>query len=394
MCIQDRFAPLLARCSQLVVAGENTDHQVTAILAESDGFLAELPDIYEAVQPCFPPSYDAFGFLVGEYRGHLLSMLDFVGLCSSNLANEDILKVVSWVCRATDALRALGLGEEESALGTPGLEHNGVSLLIERYVERVSSTLSTWLGNIVRDDYSGKPKISSEGRAWTPGPIDFFRILHEQLGLVASVDSDGALALAVGRAALAAMKNYQAAQTEAVGRREHLGLEMLAAAVNNSVRCREEGLRFAERVRGNLSRRLRQALDFEGACEAYWVVTRQAVAAVTRLIFSDPGMMALVLQLGCSPAWQAGTCLGSILATVEDYLGDLNILIQPQAIDKLMEAIMEETVALYCAALLCFVTQIGDDEAAAVRRDQGRILEFFSRHLQPAKVKKLFVWRA
>ena len=386
MSVQDRFAPLLARCSQLAAAGENTERQVSSILADCDAFVAELPAIHERVRPCFPPSYDAFGLLAGEYRQHLLSTLDFVGLCSANLANEDILQVVAWVGRASGALRALGLPEDEASLGPgAGLEAGGVARLVERYVDRMAATLSTWLGNIVREDYAGRPKVSPEGRAWTPGPIDFFRILHEQLGLVWRVDDDGALALAVGRAALRAMDEYRAAQLAAVARGD-LGLEMLAAAVNNGLRCREEGLRFAERVRAGLSRRLRAALDVERACEAFEAVTRRGVVAVTRLVFSDPGMVALLLQLGCSPAWRAGTCLASVLATVEDYLGDLDVLLQPQTRDRLMEAIVDETVALYCAALLCFLTAVGDEEVAAVRRDYQRLLDFFGRYLQPAKV--------
>ena len=42
MCIQDRFAPLLQQCSQLIAAGENTDRRVTEILAEADGFVDQV----------------------------------------------------------------------------------------------------------------------------------------------------------------------------------------------------------------------------------------------------------------------------------------------------------------------------------------------------------------
>ena len=42
MCIQDSFAPLLQRCSQLIAAGENTDRCVTEILAEADEWVAQV----------------------------------------------------------------------------------------------------------------------------------------------------------------------------------------------------------------------------------------------------------------------------------------------------------------------------------------------------------------
>lgn len=42
MCIQDSFAPLLQRCSQLIAAGENTDKGVTEILAEANDWVDQV----------------------------------------------------------------------------------------------------------------------------------------------------------------------------------------------------------------------------------------------------------------------------------------------------------------------------------------------------------------
>jgi hypothetical protein len=41
-CIQDRFAPLLQKCSQLIAAGQNTDKHLSDVLTEADGFVAEV----------------------------------------------------------------------------------------------------------------------------------------------------------------------------------------------------------------------------------------------------------------------------------------------------------------------------------------------------------------
>lgn len=139
MCIQDSFAPLLQRCSQLIAAGENTDQRVTEILDGADDWVAQvgggvgavgllthsegcschlmpatllccaclflppsilppptlppqLVPIYDHVAPCFPPSYRIFGVVCAEHHRQLASMIDFIGLCADNLANADILK--------------------------------------------------------------------------------------------------------------------------------------------------------------------------------------------------------------------------------------------------------------------------------------------------------------
>ena len=47
-------------------------------------------------------------------------------------------------------------------------------------------------------DFKFEPKQSGEGRMWTPGAIDFFRILNEQVAVVAVVNRDTML-LRVGR---------------------------------------------------------------------------------------------------------------------------------------------------------------------------------------------------
>lgn len=123
--VAERFAPLLAQCSQLAVAGENTDARVTEILSAADEFVAQLADVYDYVAPCFPPSYRIFGAVVGEYHRQLGSMLDFVGLCGDNLANSDILKVMAWVNAYQDSLAGLGVEEQEVAFPT-GPQNVGV----------------------------------------------------------------------------------------------------------------------------------------------------------------------------------------------------------------------------------------------------------------------------
>lgn len=51
-----------------------------------------------------------------------------------------------------------------------------------------------------------------------------------------------------------------------------------------------------------------------------------------------------------------------------------------------MDAMMVECVAQVAGALVSSIAVAGDDEVAALRRDHGRIVEFFSRHVKPAKV--------
>ena len=57
-------------------------------------------------------------------------------------------------------------------------------------------------------DQRGQPKRDEAGRLWTPGVVDFFRIVNEQMLLVKAVSS-GTLLLRSGQASLRVMRQFQ-----------------------------------------------------------------------------------------------------------------------------------------------------------------------------------------
>ena len=85
---------------------------------------------------------------------------------------------------------------------------------------------------------------------WTPGAVDFFRILNEQMLVVAEVNAN-AMLLRIGQAAVWTMHDFQAAQRKHVN--AGLGMEMLCAIVNNNVRCYSESLEFAQQLEEKLA---------------------------------------------------------------------------------------------------------------------------------------------
>ncbi len=116
----------------------------------------------------------------------------FVHLCSLQVC----VQVMQWIAGYQEALGEFGVEEEDVAF--PMTPQSGVSLLIGKYVERTVATLSSWLNNIVEGDFKFEPKASAEGRMWTPGAVDFFRILNEQVAVVAEVNQ-GDMLLRIGQ---------------------------------------------------------------------------------------------------------------------------------------------------------------------------------------------------
>ena len=55
---------------------------------------------------------------------------------------------------------------------------------------------------------SGEPKQADDGKLWTPGAVDFFRIVNEQVSVVEEVSS-GEMLLQTGHAVMGIMKEFQ-----------------------------------------------------------------------------------------------------------------------------------------------------------------------------------------
>ena len=61
---------------------------------------------------------------------------------------------------------------------------------------------------LCQGDLSGEPKQADDGKLWTPGAVDFFRIVNEQVSVVEEVSS-GEMLMQTGEAVMGIMKEFQ-----------------------------------------------------------------------------------------------------------------------------------------------------------------------------------------
>ena len=237
-------------------------------------------------------------------------------------------------------------------------------------------------------DFKHDPKESAEGRMWTPGAVDFFRILNEQVSVVAEVNRDTML-LRVGRvrcaavlpqhwrrtrsapatrltgcctdlaqAAVQTMQGFQSAQRRHVN--EGLGLEMLCAIINNNLLCYNESQEFAEQLDEALAEHVKGArererervtgregggelpwqpaddrlagagdLDIDVACRGFVELAKEATAACVATVFADPAFADLFSRVAAGEEWRSGVLVGSIVATLEDFIQDFQRMVDP-----------------------------------------------------------------
>jgi hypothetical protein len=311
-----------------------------------------------------------------------------------------------------------------------------VAALLDTYMQRVGATLDGWLRNIVEADATSEPLSTGEGRMWTPGAVDLFRILDEQVSVVTATRAGGALLLRVGDEAVRVMRAFQRGCRARLGA---LPLEHLCAVANNSLRCHHLGEEFAARLNATClsqgvdgapaasaaplfffskalllawpglawpglawPRRLplqaraplaadhlstpcycvfaRPAgqVDVLEACQAFVELSQEAAAACVGIVFSDPGLVELVGRVACTEQWATGVATSSVLATLEDFLQDFRRWLEPPPFQHAVDLMRAEAAAHFLAALTTQLRAVREDSLRAVRQDAAKLAAFFA----------------
>lgn len=60
----------------------------------------------------------------------------------------------------------------------------------------------------VQSDMKAEPRMAEDGKLWTPGAVDFFRTVNEQVAVVEE-HAVGGLLLGTAQAAISAMMEFQ-----------------------------------------------------------------------------------------------------------------------------------------------------------------------------------------
>lgn len=380
--LSESFASLLQRCSKLLAEDAAVEELLRDVLKEATGLVGELQGVRDYVVPCFPPHYAVMSAVCAETHAQVGNMLDLVGLSASRLSNGDILLCMKWVEEYEDTLKAMKQRVED--LETDGgIGTSGVTLLLETYVGRVQSTLETWLHNIVDRDFKNEPSTTQEGKLWTPGPVDLYRILDEQLALAAN--AGGVLMRRVVAEAARMMRSFQQATLAKLASSAH-PLEVLCAVANNSQRCRTLGSEFMGKAKDGMPQRSPRTLpleaageaDLANACASFEGVGEVAIAACVEAVFADPGFGELFAVVGNSDKWLNGTVTGSVLATIEDFLHDFETWLQPPLYIRLVELMLGETTAHFIAAVTMQLKAVREEDLKALRRDASKLKKFFS----------------
>lgn len=247
-------------------------------------------------------------------------------------------------------------------------------------MDRIVSNLEGWVLNIVGKELQENPYVAPDGHLYTPGPIDFFRILDEQLDVILPSKCK-ALHLRMLYQACETMTFYQDTVRNDI-LTLHLPIEKLCTVANNGIKSFELGNEYAQKGANSFDSNSNLLEDLKNGYQGFRNLAKDAVQLCAELVFSDPGFTKLFSNIGCSASWTSGNLTGSIIATLDDFLSDFEKWLFPILYVELARQLLRDSVSHFLAGILTQVRSLGKQELQSMHRDVSQIEEFFYVHIQ------------
>ncbi|MEW5306963.1 MAG: hypothetical protein WDW36_009390 [Sanguina aurantia] len=364
--------------------------------------LDELAAVYDYVAPCFPPAYTVFENVSQTYHVHFAIVIDVLGRRATTLSNKGSLRVMEWVQKYMATLRNLGVDEAMVRLGmapsmpdsgspqqhASGPDVPGLVLLMQSFVARMEATMTRWYQNILAVDLQGEPKPAANGTLCTPGAIDFFRILSEEMQVIEDINDHGDVMFNAAVCSLRVMKGFQESQLVQIANTP-LAFEMCCAMLNNNVLCHDQSEEFAEGVQAQLEERYRALLHIDSVCRGFLDVAKAVMLKLVETIFNDPGTRnALRGMYMATPDYLTGTATKTLIATLKDYFSDINKYVQQSFVKRVAEAALDELVRRLSNSFVQGMPPVSPPFVQRMRADEDAIEGFFELHLKPDRMQR------
>ena len=376
--IDDRFLPVFDQWT----SPEDEDEKVAAVLEEALNLAQQLVDIYDLVGPCFPAQDDVFNRLWRTYHRNFGRLVDVFGADAATMDNKGILDVVRWVERYTDTLRGLGIDEEDVKLKSDAQEDGGIAALMAVYIDRDKKSTTNWYLNILDSDIASEPKTDKEGKLWTPGFVDFFRILNDAFAAIER-ETHGAMLFRSAESAMQMMAEFVEAQMAVLQR--DVPMHILCAFCNNNVRSYDLAIEYVEHFDDVVEEEYASKLEAEDVYRGFLEVAKTAMKKLIDGVFSDAGMVGLLKKLYQSE-WQSGETTSSLIATLQDYLEEFSAILDDSLCKRVVEAALGKTISSYTTALVTRMPNITEAVIEQMQRDEAQLSAFFTQLMSAEKV--------
>lgn len=388
--VTNRFQTLFELSSKLDRSQEESNEESNAppieesinqILKEAMTLTQQLIGIYDSVGPCFPPKYDIFRTLFSVYHQNFGDLLDQLGHVGHSFSNKTTLEIIHWVESYKETLRGLGLEDKEIEFE----KSIGLSNLMDVYIDRDKSSTTTWYLNILDSDIDAEPKTDGTGKFYTPGFVDFFRILNDGFAAI-EAETKGEMLYRSATTTLEMMNEFISAEMTIL--EKEVPIHIFIAFANNNVRCYDLAIEFIEHFDDVADEDYQNRLDAENVYRGFLEVVKFAMKKLIEEVFGDGGMVGLLKKLYQSTEWQNGQITASLIATLQDFLEEFESVLDASVYKRVVDSMLQMTVNSYTSALIQKIPNITDAIISRMKQDEIAICDFFTSIMKKEKVEK------
>eukprot|EP00210_Caulerpa_lentillifera_P007726 g7372.t1 len=388
--IIDRFQTIFDLCSKMDATPEddNDDNDrplvedlIHQVIQEAMKLNQQLVGIYDLVNPCFPPKYAIFKTLWRVYHKNFAKLIDQLGNMGHSFSNKTTLEIIHWVESYKELLRGLGL--EDSEIEFEG--SIGLSNLMDVYIDRDKSSTTTWYLNILDSDVNADPKTDGNGKLYTPGFVDFFRIVNDSFAAIEGV-TKGEMLFRSATSTLEMMSEFITAETAIL--QKEVPTHIFLAFANNNVRSYDFAIEFVEHFDEVTDENFKTRLEAENVYRGFLEVVKFSMKKLVEEVFSDGGMVGLLKKFYQSAEWQKGQTTESLIATLKDYLEDFEAVLESSVYKRVVEAMLETTINSCTSTLIQKIPNITEGVISRMKQDEVAICEFFRSIMNSKKVEK------
>ncbi|KAJ9533070.1 hypothetical protein QJQ45_018170 [Haematococcus lacustris] len=366
------------------------------VLEELYAVEVRLAAAYDFVLPCFPPRHNIFDTIFQLHHVQVATVIDTIGQRANSLSTQGALRIMEFVRKYMTTLRGLGVEEQLVRLPvSPTTDPDtppGLTLLMSSYISKMERTVTSWYNNIMVVDLEQyEPKPGPSGKLRTAGVTDFFRIMNEEIEVIRSIDDHGDVMFQTAQMALRIMRGFQAEQTKVISNTElQLSFEMFCALLNNNVECHDQSLEFVEEVQEQLDEEYRDKLDqVDDVCRGFLDVAKVAMARAVVVMFNDPGMSGQLIALYSRPEWLSGKTTTTLIATIKDYMADVQRFVEPSFVKRVAEAALEELGRRAVNMFTAGVLQVTAGLVSRMEADEVELDSYFKDFVKPDRRHKL-----
>lgn len=348
---------------------DHFEGDIDAILDNVDWIFADLELAQTELTKCVPSRWKIFDKFVQYYHYQAYELLNYVLDLDPNAAS--ILHILQFVKDYGKNMEVLGVTKDKLQ---PPLLDGRENKLYDEYLSLIVAKLREWRQNLATTEKTNfierqiAPETDGDNKLGMQGEVVMFSIISQQIDVAADSGQGRILAGCVEECSnilLERQRDWEAVMKEQVQLQVNDtaaednetsavpgGLvEYLIALGNDQIKGADYTEAISSRITPIVSKKYNQGIqsNLDRVCDGFIALAKSCITGLITIIFTD--LVHPFKEIFNSSAWLKGRPIKQIVDTIQEYLTDCELQLNPIIFDVFIDDLLEETVLKYLGAL-------------------------------------------